>query len=100
MGELRFVAPMSCGQRRLTPAVTRFALMYPKVQIRLRLGDGETDVVGEGIDLVLRIAYPTDSSFVVRPTAPVPRYLCAAQGCCPGSTGQAREMALVDSHHE
>ena len=78
VGELRIVAPMSFGQRRLAPVVARFALMYPNLRITLRLDDGETDIVGECIDLVVRIAYPSDSSFIVRPIAAVPRYLCAS----------------------
>ncbi len=77
-GELRIVAPMSYGQRRLAPVVARFAKAYPKLRISLRLDDGETDVASECVDAVLRIAYPTDSSFVARPLAPIPRYLCAS----------------------
>lgn len=37
-----------------------------------------SSVVGECIDLVIRIAYPADSSFVVQPITPLPRYLCAS----------------------
>jgi len=77
-GELRIVAPMSFGQRRLAPMVARFALMHPKLRVTLLLDDRETDIVAEGIDLAVRIAYPSDSSLVARPIAPVPRYFCAS----------------------
>jgi DNA-binding transcriptional LysR family regulator len=79
-GELRIVAPMSFGQRRLAPVVVRFALMHPKLRVTLRLEDRETDIVAEGIDLAVRIAYPSDSSLVSRPIASVPRYFCASPG--------------------
>ncbi len=79
-GELRIVAPMSFGQRRLAPVVARFALMHPKLRVTLRLEDRETDIVSEGIDVAIRIAYPSDSSLVSRPIASVPRYFCAAPG--------------------
>lgn len=100
-GELRIVAPMSFGQRRLAPVVARFAKQYPKVRITLRLDDGETDVVGECIDVVVRIAYPTDASFVARPIAPVPRYLCASPDYLShrGTPSSPRELLQHDCLH-
>jgi DNA-binding transcriptional LysR family regulator len=77
-GELRIAAPMSFGQRRLAPIVARFALAHPKLRVSLMLEDRETDIVSEGLDLALRIAYPSDSSLVARPIATVPRYICAS----------------------
>ena len=56
-GELRIVAPMSFGQRRLAPVVARFALTHPRLRVTLRLEDRETDIVSEGLDLAVRIAY-------------------------------------------
>lgn len=77
-GELRIVAPMSFGQRRLASVVAQFALLHPKLRVTLRLEDRETDIVSEGLDLAVRIAYLNDSSLVARPIAPVPRYFCAS----------------------
>lgn len=77
-GELRIVAPMSFGQCRLAPIVARFALAHPKLRVSLMLEDRETDIVSEGMDLALRVAYPSDLSLVARPIAPVPRYVCAS----------------------
>jgi DNA-binding transcriptional LysR family regulator len=77
-GELRIVAPMSFGQRRLAPVVARFALKHPMLRITMRLEDRETDIVSEGLDLAIRIAYPSDSSLVARPIRAVPRYFCAS----------------------
>jgi len=78
VGELRVVAPMSFGQRRLSPVVAAFARQHPRVRVTLLLDDRETDLVGEGIDVAVRIAYPSDSSLVGRRIADVPRYACAA----------------------
>jgi DNA-binding transcriptional LysR family regulator len=77
-GELRVVAPMSFGQRRLAPLVATFARHYPGVRLTLLLEDRETDLIGEGIDVAVRIAYPSDSSLIGRRIAEVPRYACAA----------------------
>ena len=79
-GELRIVAPMSFGQRRLASVVAQFALLHPKLRVTLRLEDRETDIVSEGLDLAVRIAYLNDSSLVARPVASVPRYFCASPG--------------------
>lgn len=77
-GDLRIVAPMSFGQRRLAPVVARFALAHPKLRVILKLEDSETDVVSEGFDVAIRISYPLDSSLVARTIGPVPRYFCAS----------------------
>ena len=77
-GELRIVAPMSFGQRRLAPLVARFAKLHSKLRISLILDDRETDLIDEAADLAIRIGYPADSSMVARAIAPVPRYACAS----------------------
>lgn len=77
-GELRVVAPMSFGQRRLAPVLGEFARRHPQLRLSLKLEDRETDIVGEGFDLALRISYPSDSSLIARPIAAVPRWFCAA----------------------
>ncbi len=77
-GELRIVAPMSFGQRRLAPVLVRFAVEHPKVRVTLKLEDRETDIVAEAFDVAVRIAYPADSSYVARPIGTVPRCLCAS----------------------
>ena len=77
-GDLRIVAPMSFGQHRLAPMVNEFASKYPGLRISLMLEDRETDIVTEGYDLAIRIAYPNDSSLVGRAIAPIPRYICAS----------------------
>jgi DNA-binding transcriptional LysR family regulator len=77
-GDLRIVAPMSFGQRRLAPVVARFALMHPELRVTLKLEDRETDIVSEGFDLAIRIAYPSDSSLVARTLGTIPRYFCAS----------------------
>jgi DNA-binding transcriptional LysR family regulator len=79
-GELRIVAPMSFGQRRLAPLVARFAALHRRLRISLILEDRETDLIDEAADLAIRIGYPADSSMVARAIAPVPRHVCASPG--------------------
>jgi DNA-binding transcriptional LysR family regulator len=77
-GELRIVAPMSFGQRRLAHLVARFAGVHPKLLVSLMLDDKETDLFDEALDVAIRIGYPADSSMVARAIGPVPRHICAS----------------------
>ena len=54
-GELRIVAPMSFGQRRLASTVARFAALHRKLRVSLILEDRETDLIDEAADLAIRI---------------------------------------------
>jgi DNA-binding transcriptional LysR family regulator len=71
-------AKVSFGQRRLAPVVAHFVLAHPGLRVSLMLEDHETDIVSSGMDLAVRISYPSDSSLVARPIASVPRYVCAS----------------------
>jgi DNA-binding transcriptional LysR family regulator len=53
-GELRVIAPMSFGQRRLAPLVARFAALNNKLRISLILDDRETDLIDAAADLAIR----------------------------------------------
>lgn len=79
-GELRIVAPMSFGQRKLSPLVAEFAKAHPKLRITLLLEDRDTDLLDEAADLAIRIGYPADSSLIARAIGEVPRHLCASPG--------------------
>jgi DNA-binding transcriptional LysR family regulator len=79
-GSLRITAPLCFGRRVLAPLVAQFTQAYPRVQIRMRLSDHLLDLLGEAIDVAIRMANPTDSSFIVRRLADCPRVLCASPG--------------------
>jgi DNA-binding transcriptional LysR family regulator len=46
----------------LAPAVAAFSARHPALQIDLRTGDRVADLVGEGIDLAIRLGWLRDSS--------------------------------------
>lgn len=77
-GALRVTAPLGFGRRVLAPMVAAFSEQYPKVQVRLRLSDHMIDLLEEAVDVAIRMAVPTDSSFIIRKLADCPRVLCAA----------------------
>lgn len=61
-GILRVAAPVDHATQMLAPALARFAVLHPKLQIDLRTSDRVADLVAEGIDVALRMGWLRDSS--------------------------------------
>lgn len=66
-GTLRVAAPTRFGERYVAPVVAAFVERYPQVQVELHLSDRQQDLVGEGLDLAIRIGPLTDSRNVAKP---------------------------------
>ncbi len=78
-GQLRINAPMTFGNRYLSPLLAQFLQQYPELHVELSLSDRFIDPIDEGFDVTLRIANPpTTSSLIVQVLAPAPVILCAA----------------------
>ncbi len=79
-GPLRVTAPLAFGRRHVTPLVTEFLALHPKVQMDLLLNDRNVDLVGENIQLAVRIGELADSSLIARRVGEVRRVLVATPG--------------------
>lgn len=77
-GVLRMTAPTGFGQSVVLPMLPRVLESNPKLRIDLDLSDRQVDIVGQGLDLALRIAPLEDSELVAKKIAPNPRLICAA----------------------
>jgi DNA-binding transcriptional LysR family regulator len=77
-GSLRVTAPVGLGRTVLGPVIPQFVALHPKIEVRLHLTDHIVDLLSESVDIAVRMACPTDSSFIVRKLAECPRVLCAA----------------------
>jgi DNA-binding transcriptional LysR family regulator len=102
-GELRVTAPVFMGRHLLAPVLPGFLARYPKVKLRLRLLDRFVDLVDEGFDLALRIAYLPDSSLIARKLGETrilmtaaPSYL-AEHGLPTSAADLKRHNCLVDT---
>jgi DNA-binding transcriptional LysR family regulator len=78
-GKLKVNAPMSFGTQFLTRPIAAFAEQYPEVELEVDFNDHWADVVGEGIDVVIRIGVLEDSNLIARKLAPCPIILCAGK---------------------
>ena len=84
-GILTISAPPILGEEVLRPVVDDFLDLHPAVSVRLLLLDRHVNLIDEGVDIALRIAYLPDSSLVVvrlggdvrRVVVASPRYLAS-----------------------
>lgn len=86
-GPLRVDAPGELARHFLVPGLNAFLGDHPEIDLHLGEGDRLVDLVREGVDLVIRVGVPAESSLVARRVAMLeectlasPAYL-AAHGC-------------------
>jgi DNA-binding transcriptional LysR family regulator len=77
LGWLRVAASVGYGRRVLMPRVQTFLEQHPAVRIDLRLSDGFTDLIEQGIDVAVRLGDLPDSSLVARKIGVSQRVLVA-----------------------
>jgi DNA-binding transcriptional LysR family regulator len=65
-GLLRITAPADLGRSLLPGIVRSYLKTYPKTKVELLLTDRIVDLVGEGVDLALRVGRLKDSSLIAR----------------------------------
>jgi len=71
-GTLNINAPVTFGQMVLPDIIANFLKRYPAVKLNLSLTDNFVDVIGGGLDLVIRIGKLDDSSLKARKVANSP----------------------------
>lgn len=79
-GTLRLGAPVPFGQTYLAPLVGSLLERHPGLSVELILQDGISDLVEEGIDLVVRVGLLKDSRLVSRRLCTNRRILVASPG--------------------
>ena len=80
---------------RVAPALPRFTAAYPDISLRLTVSDRLVDMVEEGIDVMLRIGEPQDSSLVARSLLNMD-YLCCASPAFVSRHGLPRTPQELD----
>lgn len=68
-GTLRIDVPITFGKKVVLPTVAELARRHPGLNLDVRLSDQYADVVGSGVDAVVRIGKVADAGLVARPVA-------------------------------
>lgn len=78
-GLLRLGTPVAFGRLHVAPLMPGFLERHPGVGVELVMDDGFVDLVGEGLDLAVRVGHLADPSLVARPIGTTRRVTVAAR---------------------
>jgi DNA-binding transcriptional LysR family regulator len=100
-GRLRIAAPLVFGRLHVAPLAAEFLATRPLVSVELVLSDRTADLLGEGLDLALRIGRLADSTLVARRVGEVRAMLAASPGylAARGTPAAPRDLAAHDLVH-
>jgi DNA-binding transcriptional LysR family regulator len=79
-GHLLVSAPAGFGRQHVAPLLPSFLAEHREVRVNLNLNDRVVDVIGEGVDVAIRIASLSDSNLVGVKLADNHRVVVAAPG--------------------
>ncbi len=79
-GRLVLAAPVVFGRMHVVPVAAAFLERHPEVDVQLRLGDRNVNLIEEHVDVALRIGNLPDSSLVATQVGTVRRVVCASPG--------------------
>ncbi|KAA5931446.1 MULTISPECIES: LysR family transcriptional regulator [Pantoea] len=79
-GTFRINLPMSFGMSHLSPLIAEFLSHHPALQFQIELADRYVDVIGEGVDMAIRIGTLADSTLIARPLGELKRVICCSPG--------------------
>lgn len=77
-GLVRLSVPVAFGQRHITPLLSEFLEIYPRIEVEASFNDRFVDMVAENFDLSIRVGNLPDSSLVARKLTANRRLLVAA----------------------
>jgi DNA-binding transcriptional LysR family regulator len=77
-GTLRVAMSSAFGTREVIPHLLPFLALHPKLRLDLLISDRTDDLVGEGVDMALRLGRLSDSVFGARLLGSAPRLVVAA----------------------
>ena len=77
-GQLVVAAPIVFGRLHVVPVAAAFLEAHPDVDIQLRLGDRNVNLIEEHVDVALRIGTLPDSNLVATQVGTIRRVVCAS----------------------
>ena len=96
-GRVRVDSPGALVQALLLPNLKDFRQKYPDVELILGINDRTIDVIGEGVDCVIRAGLLPDSSLVAKPLGELQWIVCGAAAYL-SLHGEPRSIADLSRH--
>ncbi|WP_439856581.1 LysR substrate-binding domain-containing protein [Pseudomonas yamanorum] len=78
-GLVKISAPKAFGKKIVGPLIPEFLHLYPEVDVQLVLTDQHVDLIGDDIDLLIRITDNPPLGLAARPLLDVHHLLCATE---------------------
>lgn len=78
-GLVKISAPRAFGRDLITPHIAEFLRLYPHVDVQLMLTDRLVDLIGDDIDLIIRITDDPPAGLAARPLIRVNHIICATK---------------------
>lgn len=97
-GHLRIDVPVSFANGVLIPALPDFHREYPDITIALGISDRTINIVGEGVDCVIRAGELQDTLMIARKIADLDFVLCASREYL-ARHGIPQSPADIEQHH-
>lgn len=97
-GRVSLTTTAALGQYLIAPHLVDLARSYSDVQIDLRLTERRVNIVGDGIDLAVRMGALDDSNLIARRLSAVKRLLVASPDYL-ADAGQPLEPSDIASHN-
>lgn len=97
-GRLRVDVGSSLANIVLIPALRSFQEKYPDIDLQFGISDRQVDLVGEGVDCVIRAGQLADTSLVARKLCELDWVTCAAPAYLEGRALPARPADLEGDH--
>ncbi|MFZ6820187.1 LysR family transcriptional regulator [Undibacterium sp. Ji22W] len=95
-GQLTISAPAGFGRQHVAPLIPNFLAEHKEVKLTLNLNDRVVDLIGEGVDVAIRIATLTDSNLIGVKLADNKRVVVASPDYI---KRYGRPQSLDDLHH-
>ena len=80
-GLVRLGSSSTFGRLYIAPRMSRLLERYPELAIELRMSDGVSDLVAEGIDVAIRVGMVQDSTLVARKIGSSRRVTVGSAAC-------------------
>ena len=98
-GRLRVDVPSPLARLILVPALPDFHVQFPEIQLDLGVSDRRVDLIGDGVDCVIRGGEIVDPSLMARHVGELRLLVCAAPGYLQRAGTPLHPRELQDSRY-